>query len=154
VNEAERFWAKVSRSDSCWIWTAATRGPGYGAFRVGSARDGTRRTVPAHRYMYELINGSVSSDLQVCHRCDNPPCVRPDHLFLGTNADNIADKVAKGRAPCGMSSPNHRLTDADVIGIRRACEAGDCQRKVAARFGVCQRTVSRVVRRELWRHIP
>jgi hypothetical protein len=89
-----RFWAKVKKSEGCWEWTAATNGRGYGQFYVGNGR----RTSP-HRYSWELYNRKpVPEGLYVCHHCDNPRCVKPHHLFLGTAQDNTDDMVAKGRA--------------------------------------------------------
>ena len=91
----ERFWMRVDQSDpdGCWEWQGgrSNRG-GYGLVGVGKAKN-----AKAHRIAYELANGPFDSDLFVCHRCDNPPCCRPDHLFLGTNADNAADRERKGR---------------------------------------------------------
>lgn len=90
---AERFWPKVERRepDECWPWKASVTGRGYGRFALsGKARH-------AHRVSYEIANGQAPGDLFVLHRCDNPPCVNPAHLFLGTNTDNVRDAVAKGR---------------------------------------------------------
>lgn len=87
------FWNWVDRSspDGCWPWTRSTFG-GYGNLRMGKGK------ILAHRHAYQLTYGPIPSGMDVCHRCDNPPCCRPDHLFLGTHAENMADMVAKGRA--------------------------------------------------------
>lgn len=89
---ADRFWAKVNRGDDCWEWAGGrNQGTGYGFFSVRS------RTIGAHRAAWEVANGPIPAGIDVLHRCDNPPCVRPDHLFLGTHRDNMRDMRAKGR---------------------------------------------------------
>jgi hypothetical protein len=94
---ADRFWAKVLRSDGCWLWSACVDEHGYGSF-VRLQEDGSHRLEGAHRVAWELTHGPIPDGLRVCHHCDTPPCVRPDHLFLGTQADNMADMQRKGRA--------------------------------------------------------
>lgn len=100
-----RFWTKVDRDGSppehvpgigrCWIWTGMKHPPGYGLLWL-SNKDNPR-SVLAHRFSYELHNGPIPEGMFICHRCDNPPCVRPEHLFLGTHQDNMDDMHAKGR---------------------------------------------------------
>lgn len=104
----ERFWAKVRKSDNgCWEWTANGNNYGYGKLRVGSRTDGSRRSIRAHRLAYELACGPIPVGMNVCHRCDNRRCVRPDHLFLGTTQDNIRDRVAKGRSSNAHKGKTH-----------------------------------------------
>jgi hypothetical protein len=92
---AERFFEKVAiiPFHDCWEWVAAKNEKGYGKFSIGT----THTNLKAHRVSWMLANGSIPDGLFVCHRCDNPGCVRPDHLFLGTPKDNMIDKVRKGR---------------------------------------------------------
>jgi HNH endonuclease len=87
----ERFWTKVIKSENCWEWQGVKNGDGYGQFK----RDG--QMVPAHRIAFELIHGEIPNGLYVLHQCDNPPCVKPSHLYLGTQFDNMRDMFQKGR---------------------------------------------------------
>jgi len=88
----ERFWAKVDKTDSCWVWTGATLRRGYGQIRIP-----VKKAKQAHRLSWEIHNGPIPDGMLVCHKCDNPPCVNPAHLFLGTQSDNNKDCVRKGR---------------------------------------------------------
>lgn len=145
----ERFWTKVQRGDGCWEWTGKERVKGYGRFRPGS----TQPKVLAHRFAYELLCGPIPDGLQVLHRCDNPLCVRPDHLFPGTNADNVADKVSKGRQSRlgGERNPNAKLTEQDVLEVRRRRAAGESRKVVAAAFGISPTMVSLITTGRFWR---
>jgi hypothetical protein len=89
----ERFWAKVRITPGCWLWMAAVNDRGYGRFTL----DRTGKLIPAHRFAWSAENGPIPPGLLVCHSCDNPPCVNPAHLWLGTQSDNMIDCLAKGR---------------------------------------------------------
>lgn len=133
-DDEARYWSKVDRRgpDECWPWTAHSR-KGYGLMRVAGV------LLSAHRWAYERWIGPIPTGLQVCHSCDNPPCQNPAHWFLGTNDDNVADKMAKGRAPT-------RLTAAQVGQMRRLYKTGRRQVDLARSFGVTPSHVSRIVR--------
>lgn len=147
---AERFRKKVrvSGDNECWEWQAAKDGHGYGAI----AASGERRTLQAHRVAYELANGPIPDGLQVLHRCDNPGCVKPAHLFLGTHQDNMADMCAKGRLVTrGRGLPTQSaLTDEDVRVIRASQGR---QWEIGARFGIKQPAVSRIKTGRSWAHV-
>ncbi len=149
----ERFDAKwqLDAESGCWLWTASRDPKGYGWFRAGS------RSRHAHRISWELRRGSIPNKLHVLHACDNPPCVNPDHLFLGTNAENMADKMRKGRwrggPPSGEANANAVLTEEAVRAIRVAARCGTSQRALARYFGVRQSTVWNVVHQKTWRHV-
>ncbi len=111
---ADRFWRFVDADgpDGCWEWTGGRLPKGY-----GNIWDGEKLS-RAHRVSYELFRGAIPQGMQVLHSCDNPPCTNPGHLFLGTNADNLADRVAKGRSASGERHGNAKLTTAQVLAIR------------------------------------
>lgn len=145
-----RFWASVDKTGECWVWTAGKTQKGYGSFYGGG------RLRRAHRTSWELANGPIPDGLFVCHRCDNRPCVRPDHLFLGTAKDNMDDARAKGRPvrvfPSGESHPSARLTGADVVAILALRGTATAQ-QIAARFGTSRTTVQSVWAGTKWRSV-
>lgn len=147
----ERFWSRVDISESCWEWTAVTNGSGYGQIRNGG------KNIYAHRYSYSLAYGDIPDGMFVCHHCDNPGCVRPSHLFLGTHVDNMQDSVAKGRARQpywqGEDHPMSTLIEDDVHEIRRLHSRGITQTLLAKMWGVGQPHISSIVLRKLWAHI-
>lgn len=155
---AARFWSRVDRRgpDECWPWLRSRDADGYGQVWDGS------HMLKTHRYAWILSNGPIPDDLCVCHRCDNPPCCNPAHLFMGTQADNVADRDAKGHhvnvwkgksAPHSVGERNVRakLTAEMVVAIRLSTE----RRKVLAeKYGVSLHTIIRVRSGENWSHIP
>ncbi len=146
----ERFWRNVKKTEACWIWTAFTDRDGYGYF---STKKGTQ--VKAHRLAYELYTKSrIPDGLLCCHKCDTPSCVRFDHLFLGTNKDNLADAASKMRMHIGEQHGQSKLTETKVLKIRDLyIKKQMSQNAIAEDFGICQTQVSRLIRRKQWKHI-
>jgi len=104
---AEKFWSRVDPSGDCWIWQGGQYHKGYGVFSTGTWRKGNRQRFTAHRFAWEFENGSIPTGMSVLHRCDNPPCVRLSHLFLGTVKDNQQDMSYKGRGRNGRTERTH-----------------------------------------------
>lgn len=140
----DRFWSKVNKTPTCWLWTA-TRSREYGQFWKP---DGTR--ILAHRMAWELTHGPIPDGLFVCHNCpggDNPLCVRPDHLFLGTQADNIRDMTSKGRHPFAKITPEQARE------IKALLASGVGPTAIAARFELSRSGVKAIQRGSTWKHI-
>jgi len=138
----------------CHVWTASLTSTGYGQFFTGSRTDGSARMAKAPRVAWELAYGATPAGLWVLHACDNPKCVRIDHLFLGTHDDNIADMIAKGRlvVPRGERSGQAKLTEAAVLEIRATYTAGKGLMAISERFGVSKSTILRIASRRSWKH--
>jgi HNH endonuclease/helix-turn-helix, Psq domain len=150
-----RFWAKLDRSGDCWLWTGECRPNGYGRLRVGA------QTMSAHRFAYETSAGPIPAGLQVLHRCDVKRCCRPDHLYVGTQLDNMRDKVERGRWRGGRpkGSRNGPGAHPSAILTRELAEAIRAeyvprrvsQYKLAAKYGVSRSTIEGVVLGIRWR---
>lgn len=134
-----RFWAKVSKSDNCWEWTAALHDSGYGIFGTGD-----KRVDRAHRISWRLVNGDIPAGLFVCHHCDNRKCIRPDHLFLGTNDDNRADMVRKGRQSTPPPMGGHNRIDPPASIVARLGKEPDTA--LAREMGVSKAVIQRARR--------
>jgi hypothetical protein len=139
----ERFWAKVAVSDGCWNWTGGTRG-GYGRFRDSVGK------ISAHRFSYWLHRGPIPQDVIVRHKCDNRACVNPDHLELGSLADNVADMDERRRRSVGGSHFGAKLTEADIPLIRADQRS---HRDIGAAYGVSKTTITRIKSGAKWRHV-
>lgn len=145
-----RFWAKLQMlgPDECWEWQGTIRRDGYG--KLGYQR----RNFLAHRISWVIQNGPIPNGLEVCHSCDNPPCCNPEHLFLGTKADNQADKTKKGRQLRGEQISGAILTEADVVEIRRLVASGVSQHALDRKYGLTPGHVHQIVHRQIWAHVP
>lgn len=152
LTDDQRFDAKVLRGEGCWTWLPARNRGRHGNFSVW--RDGKAYTVLAHRYAYERANGPITDDLWVLHKCDNPICVRPDHLYLGTPLQNTGDALARGRFALGERHGRVRLNENQVHQIRklRQVEGLACA-EIAAQFSVSKSTVQRACAGLTWRHV-
>lgn len=170
-----RFWAKVQKTETCWIWTGARLPHGYGRIREAL---GHPKVVSAHRVSYEMHFGPVPDSQEVCHHCDNPSCVRPDHLFAASHKDNQRDMGRKGRSVWqrnpelvprgdkhgthtkpesvvrGVSHHKAKLTEADVLTIRTRHANGASLGVLAADYRVTKQSVLAVVKRRSWSHVP
>lgn len=147
----ERFWAKVSKAghSKCWEWLSSRDDLGYGMLWYEG------RSVRAHRFSWLLANGAIPKGMKVCHSCDNPPCVNPSHLWLGTDADNSLDSVKKGRhvRMMGSEHPMARLDERAVRTIRRLLAVGTKQCDLAKMFRCSQANISRIAMRQTWSHV-
>ena len=167
-----RFWSKVDKDgpvqphrpgiDQCWVWLGSLR-KGYGYIRVFGVN------YRAHRLSWLLSGSSIPEGLCVLHRCDNPSCVRPEHLWVGTQLENIADRHRKGREACGdrhgfalhpeacargSRVGSARVTEEMVVEIRRRARQGERHKTLAHQFGITKLTVSMITRRKTWIHVP
>lgn len=155
VGDHIRFWAKVRGcdTDGCWEWTGPFfQGKKYGQFGCGPRT--SRKNRASHRYAFEEKNGPIPSGMCVCHRCDNPSCVRPDHLFLGTHSDNTHDMIAKRRGAHGERHTSAKLTESQVAGIRQRRADGEKLSTMADEYGVSVGLISHICSGRNWKHIP
>lgn len=146
---AERFWSKVDKSGDCWIWTDHYTESGYGQLKIGSKTNGTRRNALAHRISYQLSKGDIPDGMFVCHTCDNPKCVRPEHLWVGTPYDNIRDMFKKGRSGVGEDAPNYKLSSKKVANIR-SLNGKMRVKEIAEKYRVCVKTIYNIINGKSW----
>ena len=145
-----RFWEKVDRRgpDDCWEWMGTKNKLGYGILKV------EKQNKKAYRLSYELHYGPIPDGLWVLHHCDNPSCVNPQHLFLGTRQDNIDDMVSKRRQHYGEKTPTAKLVAAQIKEIRQSAENGILAKELAHRYKVSLQAIYDILHRHSWKHVP
>lgn len=148
-----KFMARVDKTNTCWLWKGIVGNHGRGRIQY------KLRRVMAHRVAYEIFIGPIPEGLCVCHHCDVPRCVNPDHLFLGTQADNVADMINKGRGArgenlsnTGESNPAAKLTFIQVDEIRKRYAQGNIsQARLGKEYGMSQVMIGNIIRRKCWK---
>lgn len=148
INSAitNRFWTKVNKTQDCWLWTANTCRDGYGNITANKIQ------YKAHRYSLLIHGVAVPKGSIVMHTCDNPSCVRPEHLIVATQQDNIKDKVIKNRQAVGEAIGVSKLTESTVLEIRSLYPTLSI-RKLSRKYNTCENNVRAIVKRETWKHI-
>lgn len=144
LKDIKRFYAKVRKTPSCWDWTACKDKDGYGFFKLNGKQE------KAHRVAYVLKHGSIPVGTLICHTCDNPSCVNPDHLFAGSQQENLHDMVIKGRSTSTEKNPASKLTSNDVAEIRFKFDSGKSQTVLSKEYNVSQAQISRIVTNRAW----
>lgn len=150
--QTRNFWRKVQKTDGCWIWTGAQTKPGgYGQLGIGYKKE------LAHRISWMIHRGEIPAERPlVLHKCDNPPCCNPDHLFLGTYLDNARDKASKKRSYRPQGEKHHmvKLTNETVLKIRSIYPLGGLSHSnIAKVFCVTKTTIGNILRNKIWKHI-
>jgi len=163
-NSLERFLLCISNSThprGCWIWEGFKSHNGYGRLRITN-----NKRIPSHRFSYELFKGNIPQKLLVCHHCDNPSCVNPDHLWIGTHKENMHDMIRKQRGGFGsginlatikrrkgITHPRAKLNEEKVLEMRELSKKGMTNRALGIKFNISESTVSGIVLRKEWKHV-
>lgn len=147
----DRFWANVNKTATCWLWTGTVLSHGYGQISLGHPSTPGSKRWRAHRFSWELHHGAIPDGLVVRHRCDVVACVNPAHLELGTQKQNVHDGIHRGRR---NAFGCQKLNPDDVRVIRAQAARGIPQKDIAKAFGVARNTVSQIVNRTTWAHLP
>ena len=148
-NTLSSVWARVEKRgpDECWLWRGHHAKFGYGVSTINCV------PVLLHRVAWEMTHGPIPKGNFVCHKCDNPRCCNPNHLFLGTQADNMRDAAVKGRMNRGEARWCAKLTEDDVREMRRLSASGERPAALSRKFGISLQNTIRVVRGQIWKHV-
>ena len=151
-----RLMRKVTIDESgCWTWTGVLNKYGYGKMTTGYRFDNTRQTKTVHRVSFELHKGPIPEGLCVCHRCDNPRCVNPEHLFLGTHQENMDDRESKrrGNHPFGERVHTAKLSHDQVADILRLHADGTSAKELQGMYGMSRAAIDAIIKRKRWKHV-
>ncbi len=156
----DRFNKYIKKTDSCWLWTGRKFTAGYGMFEIYDLNLGKKRKTTSHRISWMIKNGTIKRNLFVCHSCDNPPCVNPTHLFVGTQSMNLQDAIAKGRFQniargrqlIGEKNNRTKLTIDDVTAIKVLNSRGMSSLMISQIFNVSENCIRRIVSGHSWKY--
>lgn len=153
--DISRFWSKVKigSPDKCWEWKGKLDAKGYGHFQISHINPLGRDNPRAHRVSYYIHYGEIPNTLSVCHKCDNPSCVNPHHLFVGTYDDNNKDRARKGRSSHGETHPKAVLTEEQAILVMQMRHSGKSQREIGKSLGVSHVAIGNIFRGITWKHL-
>ena len=151
MNKINRFMKYVDKGDFCWTWTGGKYYNGYGQFYEGPNK------ICAHRFSYKIFKGSIPSGKLVLHKCDNRQCVNPDHLFIGTQKDNILDMVKKGRrvhsSRVGENNGRTVLKEKDIVKIRKDYKSGVSVKNICKSYKLSETQIYRIIKKQSWSHV-
>ena len=132
------------RGEECIFFNGTINSMGYGVLKVGGRKG---KLLSAHRISFRLFNGPIKKGREICHRCDNPKCINPNHLFMGTHEENMADFASK------LRHPNSKFTPEEIVDIRRRYASGESSRRIASEFGVSHKTILYIKSKKGWKHV-
>lgn len=144
---ADKFWSRVNKTESCWLWIGPKARHGYGRLWLPC-----RMAMSAHRVAWRLANGAIPGGMEILHKCDNPPCVNPGHLLCGTHAQNMRDSLSKGRIARGHKNGRSKLVESDIEEIVRLKNLGLFNYQIGARYGVGKEAIRNIVNGATWKH--
>lgn len=148
TKERLEYYRQIDPETGCWIWTGSVVGGRYGQTTMGDGKP-----MKAHRVSYLTYVGEIPDGMMVCHKCDNPRCINPEHLFLGSALDNQRDSVVKGRNARGSRQGNSKLTESDVASIRLMIEDGKSDAEISAAYHVVPANIWHIRTGRAWKHV-